>query len=40
MRSWALVALQGGRLSLEGAASFLRVESSGLAEQLARLGLE
>jgi hypothetical protein len=40
MRSWALVALQGGRLSLEDAASFLRVESSGLAEQLARLGLE
>jgi hypothetical protein len=40
MRSWALAALQGGRLSLEDAAALLRVEPSGLAEQLSRLGLE
>ena len=40
MRSWALAALQGGRLSVEDAAALLRVEPSGLAEQLARLGLE
>jgi transcriptional regulator with XRE-family HTH domain/Zn-dependent peptidase ImmA (M78 family) len=40
MRSWALAALEAGRLSVEEAAGFLRVEPSGLAEQLARLGLE
>jgi len=40
MRAWALTALQGGRLSLEGAADLLRVDADALAEQLARLGLE
>jgi hypothetical protein len=40
MRSWALAALRGGRLSIEEAADILRVEPSGFAEQLARLGLE
>ena len=40
MRSWALAALRDGRLSVEDAAIVLRVEPSGLAEQLARLGLE
>ncbi len=40
MRSWALAALRGGRLSIEDAAVILRVEPFGLAEQLARLGLE
>ena len=40
MRAWALTALRGGRLSLEDAAAFLRLDAAALAEQLARLGLE
>jgi hypothetical protein len=40
MRAWALSAVRGGRLSLEGAAAMLHLEPGGLAEQLARLGLE
>jgi Zn-dependent peptidase ImmA (M78 family)/transcriptional regulator with XRE-family HTH domain len=40
MRAWALSALRGGRLSLEGAAAMLHLESGELARQLARLGLE
>ncbi len=40
MRAWALSAVRGGRLSLEGAAAMLHLEPGELAEQLARLGLE
>jgi transcriptional regulator with XRE-family HTH domain len=40
MRSWALTALRSGRLSVEDAATLLRVEPPELAGQLARLGLE
>ena len=40
MRAWALAAVRGGRLSLEGAAAMLHLEPGELAEQLARLGLE
>ncbi|MGE5228526.1 MAG: ImmA/IrrE family metallo-endopeptidase, partial [Deltaproteobacteria bacterium] len=40
MRAWALSAVSGGRLSLEGAAAMLRLEPGDLARQLARLGLE
>jgi transcriptional regulator with XRE-family HTH domain/Zn-dependent peptidase ImmA (M78 family) len=40
MRAWALAALAGGRVSLEGAAALLRRPAGALAEQLARLGLE
>ena len=40
MRAWALVALRGGRLSLEEAAAMLHLETGALAVQLARLGLE
>lgn len=40
MRAWTLSALQGGRLSLEDAAAFLRIDVPVLADQLDRLGLE
>ena len=40
MRAWALTALRSGRLSLEGAAAMLHLETGALAEQLTRLGLE
>jgi hypothetical protein len=40
MRTWALAALAGGRVSLEDAAAMLRLGPAALGEQLARLGLE
>jgi hypothetical protein len=40
MRSWALAALAGGRLSLEDAAALLHLGAGALAEQLALMGLE
>jgi hypothetical protein len=40
MRSWALAALQGGRLSVEDAAALLHLQPGALAEQLVRLGME
>jgi hypothetical protein len=40
MRSWTLAAVSQGRLSLEGAAGYLRIEARELAAQLARLGMD
>ncbi len=40
MRAWALAAIERGRLSVEDAAAYMRIDAGELATQLARLGLD